>query len=264
MTTLVALGSGSSGNCFAVEHDGAVLLVDAGFSAREISRRAELAGLDLGRLVGIALTHEHGDHCAGAARLARDSGAPVFASEGTWRCLRGRMPAVGFRPLALKGQCEAGPFVLEAVRTSHDAAEPVALAVRAGLTRVGFAYDLGRPTTSVRYLLRHAHALVIEANHDEVLLRTSGYPPTVQQRIIGSGGHLSNRMAAELVTELLHPALGAVVLAHLSERCNSEAEARAAVEPVLQRAGHRCRLHVARQNEPLPAIRVGSEVLELW
>ncbi len=87
------------------------------------------------------------------------------------------------------------------------------------------AYDLGRPTSALRYLLRGVHALVLEANHDEVQLRTSDYPPVVQRRIAGSTGHLSNRAAAELLAELHHPGLGAVVLAHLSEHCNTAADA---------------------------------------
>ena len=59
------LGSGSRGNCCAVEADGAAILIDAGFSAREIERRAATAGLDLSRVGAIALTHEHGDHACG-------------------------------------------------------------------------------------------------------------------------------------------------------------------------------------------------------
>ena len=62
MTVLHVLGSGSRGNCFLLEADGRVLLLDAGFSARELTRRAEEAGVSLAAAVGIALTHEHGDH----------------------------------------------------------------------------------------------------------------------------------------------------------------------------------------------------------
>jgi phosphoribosyl 1,2-cyclic phosphodiesterase len=152
---------------------------------------------------------------------------------------------------------EVGPFRVTACSTSHDAAEPLAVAVRAsdGVS-VGVAYDLGRPTAAVRYLLKNLSAVVLEANHDEVLLRTSGYPPSVQQRIAGSGGHLSNRAAAELLAEIHHAGLGAVVLAHLSQRCNTAADAVAAVEPTLRRVGFAGALHVAAQDEPLGPIPV--------
>jgi phosphoribosyl 1,2-cyclic phosphodiesterase len=169
------------------------------------------------------------------------------------------MEEVEHRALGLCARVELGPFIVEACPSSHDAAEPLAIVVRGSDgASVGVAYDLGRPTTAVRYLLRDLTAIVLEANHDEVQLRTSGYPPVVQRRIAGSGGHLSNRAAAELLAELHHPGLSIVVLAHLSERCNSAAAARATVAPALRRAGFDGVLHVADQDEPLPPILVAQ------
>jgi phosphoribosyl 1,2-cyclic phosphodiesterase len=257
VTSLWVLGSGSGGNCCAVEADGAALLIDAGFSAKEIERRAEQVGLDLARLVGLVLTHEHGDHAAGAARLARRFRVPVATATGTWASVRRTMREAEHRALGLCARVTIGPFVIEACPTSHDAAEPLAVTLRAGDgAGVGVAYDLGRPTAGVRYLLRDLTALVLEANHDDVLLRTSGYPPSVQRRIAGSGGHLSNRAAAELLAELNHPGLGVVVLAHLSRRCNTPDDARSRVEAALRRAGFTGALHVAGQNEPLGPLAV--------
>jgi phosphoribosyl 1,2-cyclic phosphodiesterase len=251
VTTLHSLGSGSRGNCFAVEDGEATLLLDAGFSAREIGRRAEAAKLALDRVRAIVLTHEHGDHAAGAVQLARTLGVPIVASPGTWSALKGG-GRVAHLPLRAGEPAEVGPFKVAAAASNHDAAEPMAVvAWGASGRRVGLAHDLGRPTAAVRYLLREVSVLVVEANHDEVLLRTSAYPAAVRQRIAGGGGHLSNRAAAELIEELLHPRLAHVVLAHLSERCNTPEEARATVAPVLQRAGFGGRLHVARQDEVL-------------
>ena len=250
MTRLVVLGSGSKGNALAIEHAGETLLVDVGFSAREIRRRAAAAAVALDRVAGIALTHEHGDHTTGAALLARELGVPVYCSSGTWERLRPRLGGAEHRLLTMTTAVEAGPFRIESAEISHDAAEPVALAISTPRASVGVAYDLGRPTAAVRYLLRGRTALVLEANHDDVLLRTSGYPPVVQQRIAGAGGHLSNRVAAELLADLVHTDLAVVVLAHLSERCNTEVHARDAVAPALAAAGFAGALHVARQGEP--------------
>jgi phosphoribosyl 1,2-cyclic phosphodiesterase len=161
------------------------------------------------------------------------------------------------RELGLCARAELGPFSIEACPTSHDAVEPLALVIRGSDgASVSVAYDLGRPTSAVRYLLRDLSAIVLEANHDEVQLRMSGYPPVVQRRIAGSGGHLSNRAAAQLLAQLHHPGLSIVVLAHLSERCNTAADARATVGPALRRVGFDGVLHVADQDEPLPPILV--------
>ncbi len=257
MTSLWVLGSGSGGNCCAVEAEGAAVLIDAGFAAREVERRAERVRLDLARLAAIVLTHEHGDHAAGAARLARRYRVPVLTAAGTWASIRRRMRGAEHKALGLCARVEIGPFTVEACPTSHDAAEPLAVVVRTAKgTGVGVAYDLGRPTAAVRYLLRELTAVVLEANHDDVLLRTSGYPASVQRRIAGSVGHLSNRAAAELLEELHHPGLGLVVLAHLSRRCNTPDDARATVEPALRRAGFTGALHVAGQDEPIGPLAV--------
>jgi phosphoribosyl 1,2-cyclic phosphodiesterase len=263
VTALYVLGSGSRGNCCAVEHDGRAILIDAGFSPKDIEQRAETAGLALARVDAIVLTHEHGDHARGAGRLARRLRVPVLTAPGTWTRLARKMRHAEHRPLGLCARVEVGPFLVTACPTSHDAAEPLALAVEAaGGIRVGVAYDLGRPTAAVRYLLRNLTAIVLEANHDDVLLRTSSYPPVVQRRIAGSAGHLSNRAAAQLLVEVHHPGLGVVVLAHLSRQCNTAKDARATVASALRRAGFGGTLHVADQDQPLGPIPVVAQASE--
>jgi phosphoribosyl 1,2-cyclic phosphodiesterase len=119
----------------------------------------------------------------------------------------------------------------------------------------------------LRYHFRELHAIVVEANYDEVMLRTSQYPASVQHRIAGSGGHLSNRATAQFLTEVHHAGLVTVVLAHLSQRCNSPAVARAAVEPVLRRSGFHGDLYVAGQDLPLAPIPIRlspSAMPDLW
>lgn len=262
MTSLSVLGSGSAGNAFALETEGRVLLIDAGFSSREIERRAVIAGVDLSRLCGIALTHEHGDHAQGALRLATQRGVPILASSGTWTALGGPH-GVRHLPLRCTSRAECGPFTLAGCDLLHDAAEPLALTVTtSGGVTIGIAYDFGRVTQALRYHFRALNAIVLEANYDEVMLRTSGYPASVQHRIAGSGGHLSNAASARLLEELHHPGLDTVVLAHLSRRCNTPDAARAAVLPVLRAAGFIGRLVVATQDAPTASFPL-TEILDL-
>ena len=256
MTHLHVLGSGSAGNSFAVEHDDRLLLLDAGFSAREVERRLEAAGLSGRRVAGIALTHEHGDHAKGAVRLARRWSAPVVCSTGTWQAL-GAPRDVLHQRVAYGNPATVDGFVIDGAATAHDVAEPLALCITAPTgTRIGVAYDLGRPTVAVRHLLKLCDAIVLEANHDEFLLRTSDYPPAVRQRIAGSGGHLSNRAAAELLCEVCHPGLALVVLAHLSRRCNAEDTALATVREALGKSGWNGELCAAGQAGPVRSYAV--------
>jgi phosphoribosyl 1,2-cyclic phosphodiesterase len=251
---LAVLGSGSRGNAVALRADGATLLVDAGFGPRALARRAADAGLSLDPLVGIVITHEHGDHARGAVALARRAGCPLVATAGTLRALGPDGVTTSTLP-SLGDELCVGPFTIRAARTPHDAAEPVAVVVgdRTGHL-VGIAWDLGRPTAGVRHLLRGAHALVLEANHDEVLLQTGPYPASVRQRIGGTTGHLSNRLAAEFAGDLCSAGLQVVVLAHLSEQCNDGRVAREAVGRALRARGFRGQLLLAEQRVPLPAV----------
>jgi phosphoribosyl 1,2-cyclic phosphodiesterase len=255
VTHLHVLGSGSKGNAFALVHDGACLLLEAGLSARELERRLECAGVPPELVMGIALTHEHGDHAMGATRFAARHRIPVIASLGTWQAVaRGGDPCQ-WLAAGSRGAAQVGPFLVDACACSHDAREPIALGVRCdGGPSLAIATDLGRPTQAVRWFLRDRHALVLEANHDEVLLRQSGYPPVVQQRIAGAGGHLSNDACARLLGELHHEELRTVVLAHLSQRCNTAEVAAAAALAALASVGFRGSLHVATQDGPMPPI----------
>jgi len=249
------LGSGSKGNAFALLDGNSALLLDAGFSLRELDRRLAAAEIEARSVVGIALTHEHGDHAAGALRFAARQRIPLLTSLGTWQALTNGREPCDFLPLDSRGGAGVGPFTVSCCPTSHDAAEPIAIGVvLADGVSIGVAYDLGRPTQQVRFFLRNRHCLVLEANHDTVLLRTSGYPPVVQERIAGPGGHLSNLDAARLIEEVYHDGLSTIVLAHLSQRCNSGPAARAVVEPVLRSSGFTGALLLAEQSGPMAPV----------
>jgi phosphoribosyl 1,2-cyclic phosphodiesterase len=255
---VAVLGSGSRGNAIALTADDDTLLIDAGFSLKELTRRAGEIGLDLGGVRAVLLTHEHGDHTRGAGALARRVGCPIVASAGTLAAVRPRIGTVEVSVVDHHRERPVGPFRVTAGRTSHDAAEPMAFSVRRPGTnqRVAVAYDVGTPTTGLRYLLRNATCLVLEANHDDVLLRTSNYPASVRARIAGPGGHLSNRAAGELLAEVCHAELSTVVLAHLSDRCNRADLARAAAEAALASQGFAGQLVVAEQDRPIGPIEL--------
>jgi phosphoribosyl 1,2-cyclic phosphodiesterase len=254
---VAVLGSGSGGNSVLVcaGHDGAEtrLLVDAGFSARALCERLEILGIDPRSIDAIVITHDHRDHTRGIGVFARKHRTPVYMTEGTRRACEELLHGVERvthygpgRPFRV-GHLRIEPFVIV-----HDAVEPAGVAVvdeRTGL-RVGIATDLGRPTAQTRHALRGCDLLVLEANHDDVLLHTGPYPSSVKRRIASSHGHLSNQAAARLATELLHSRLAGIVLAHLSVECNQPTLAERVVGEALRRAGWTGHIEVACQDIP--------------
>lgn len=258
---VTVLGSGSEGNATLVESDGVSILIDAGFSGRDLEQRIESVGVPVSTLSGIVVSHDHGDHTRGMGILARRFGVPLYLTEKTRDAcadlLSGKEKVELYRSMQ---RFTIGPFEIQPFLTVHDAADPVAIAVEHKPTgsRLGIATDLGRPTASVRASLRNCHVLVLEANHDESMLWNGPYPWSVKQRIASSHGHLSNRASAALLKELFHTGLGAVILAHLSVHCNSADVAMEIPEKVLDRLGYKGTLQVAPQDKPLEPIDVAA------
>jgi phosphoribosyl 1,2-cyclic phosphodiesterase len=258
---VTVLGSGSDGNATLIEADGVRLLIDAGFSGRDLERRLQLAGAEPDSLAGIVITHDHSDHTRGMGVLARRFGIPLHLTPTTAAaCEKLLNGSEEIRPYHSSAPFRVGPFEIEPFLTVHDAADPVAVTVRHVETalKFGIATDLGRPTAAVRHALSGCHLLVLEANHDEAMLWNGPYPWSVKQRIASSHGHLSNNAAAELARELHHPLLGAVILAHLSAQCNEGELAREVVGLALEREGFEGSLLVAGQAEPLEPIALDT------
>lgn len=247
------LGSGSSGNAIVVRAGNTLVLVDAGFSGRDLERRLGLLSVAPAEIQGIVVTHDHGDHTRGMGVFARRHGTPLHLTDRTREAcshlFRGGEEVRTYRPGRpfTVGDVRVEPFI-----TVHDAADPVGVALVDECTglRLGVATDLGRPTAQIRHALSRCDLLILEANHDEVLLAESSYPWSVKRRIASSHGHLSNQDAARFAVELLHPRLAGVVLAHLSDLCNRPELAMEVVGGALRSAGWTGHIQAAAQDEP--------------
>jgi phosphoribosyl 1,2-cyclic phosphodiesterase len=253
------LGSGSSGNAVVVESGGRSLLIDAGFSCRELERRMAAIGLDPATVAGIVLTHEHGDHVKGAPRFSRRFSVPVHATKGTLSRLR--LPSFAPEPVVLRAgrSLEMEPFRLEPFTVSHDAREPIGMVVESDAGhRLGLAADLGVRNHEAWSKLRDLDGIILESNHDLEMLMRGPYPWRLKQRIAGDRGHLSNADAAEGVTELVGDRLAWVVLYHLSKVNNQPAIAEETVGEALAKVGARAELHVSSQTVPLPWMEIGE------
>lgn len=247
---LWVLGSGSSGNAILVETERSRILVDAGFSPRILKQRLAVAGVAPQSIEAVVVTHEHTDHVKGVAAAARKWGWTIVSTAGT------RMMCPEWAELRTiltprKSTVVVGDFRLETVPVSHDANEPIAVIVTslAEGSRAGIVYDLGHVTETIYRALDQLDVLVIEANHDEGMLSAGPYPPSLQARIRGRFGHLSNGAAARAALQCIHAGLNNIVLAHLSEQNNTPRVAMSTVGESLRRSRFRGRLTAASQDK---------------
>jgi len=233
------LGSGSNGNCAYIETEHTRLLIDAGFSARQIRERLAQIGRAPETLNGILLTHEHTDHTNGLGTLCGKLPVPIYCNRLTKEAVELQSETrFDFRIFSTGGSFEIGDIHIETFSVPHDAYDPVGFMLRSNGSNVGFLTDLGHATKLVIERVRTSNILVLETNHDMKMLQDDLKRPwSVKQRILSRHGHLSNEAAATVLEELMSPQLKHVYLGHLSRDCNKPELARQVVSERLQKIG---------------------------
>lgn len=232
------------------------ILVDAGFSLRELRRRMSAAAIDEGRLAAILVSHEHADHSKGIGVVARKLDLPVFCTRDTAMVLRERnllgdrinlFPAGGIFDLA--------GFKIQAFSIPHDAIDPVGFTFCHEQIKIGIATDLGHPSSVVCHHLGNCDILVVESNHDIAMLHESQRPWRLKQRIMGRHGHLSNSDSMSLLGRLLHRRTKHLILAHASCECNDYGLLAELAGNLLGESGRPdVTYHIATQDGHLPTV----------
>ena len=238
MMRFCSLGSGSSGNATIVEGSEGItttrVLVDCGFTQRELAARLARASLALDDIDAIFVTHEHGDHVGCSVALAKRHRIPVWMSRGTWRAVgQPELPA-GLLHFARDGEdIVVGDLQIAPYTVPHDAQEPLQPCFSDGAFRLGVLTDAGSATTHLLAQLQGCHALLLECNHDVQMLEQGPYPWPLKRRVGGPRGHLANEQAAAILRACRHDGLRHVVAAHLSRQNNRPELAAATIAAVL-------------------------------
>ena len=256
------LSSGSQGNSTLIRAGECNLLVDAGLPPRAMRERLNAARISSLALDHVLVTHGHLDHARSAGIVAKAHGAWLHCAERLTRNRRlARAPRMSVLPIGrsfeLSGRRGSDRVDVLAVPIPHDAHPTVAFRIQHEERVAVIITDMGRPCGRTAQLLRGAHLIVLEFNHDLDMLEQGPYPPNLRRRIRGGQGHLSNEQAAQVLRELAGEQLHTVVLAHLSEYNNTPELAYTCARNALSelRLDH-VRVHIASQfavGESLPA-----------
>ncbi|MDD7593555.1 MAG: MBL fold metallo-hydrolase [Peptoniphilaceae bacterium] len=223
---LRSIASGSSGNCVYVRSGATQILIDAGYSGRQIEKLLKMADIEPRKLSAILVTHEHSDHIAGVGVLSRRHHIPVYANANTWRAMEHKLGKI--KDHDHKEFTNGKPFLLGdmevlPVPVHHDAADPVGYTFSSGREKISVVTDTGIVDRHLLDAMAGSDIYYFEANYEEFLLMHGDYSPWSKKRIASELGHLSNVQSAAALCELLEGRGEQVLLAHMSINNNTSA-----------------------------------------
>lgn len=235
---VAVLASGSKGNATVMRCESGMVLVDAGISCRRITQGMQRLGLRPENLDAVFITHEHIDHVQGLETFIKKYPVPVFASAGTWRGIKQTLPRLDLQLcnrhiFSPQTEITLGGLQVRSFSISHDALEPSGYAFRCKGHTFAYVTDTGYVSDLVKRELDGAEILVLETNHDPILLKNGRYPLPLQKRILGTRGHLANETAGHLLATL-RTLPRQVFLAHLSQENNTPDLALTTVRSIVQ------------------------------
>lgn len=212
------IASGSKGNCTYISNKDTRILIDMGISLIRLKEGLNEINRKVSEIDAILYTHEHTDHISGFK----------FISPKKSYCTIGTAPSTLCNIVEYNVSFVVGSFKITPFQTSHDAKEPCGYVIEDENSKLVYMTDTGIFIEYNLPLLKNPDYLIIESNHDMGMLMGSNRPMILKQRIKSDVGHLCNEDSAFATSKIIGPKTREIVLAHLSEECNTEEKAKEA------------------------------------
>jgi len=217
-----SLASSSKGNCHIVYSEDEILVIDMGITLKDLEEKFNRLKLDMNKIIGVVISHEHSDHTKGILSLVRKYEVPIYCHyDSVDRVLEktkiSSLNVVRFSDIKFN----IGNFVVEPFKVCHDVCCN-GFNIYENNSKISILTDLGYTTKEIVERLYESRLVILESNHDEkMVLASKKYHPALKQRILSKYGHLSNISSAKVIAELAQHNVKQVLLAHLSEENNT-------------------------------------------
>lgn len=246
------LASGSKGNCTIVLCDDTKIIIDMGISYLTLKRSLEENSLSFQDFSGILITHCHNDHIKGLASLLKHTKLNVYIPEAMYESLKEYVPYEKCQ--FINDEFMINDINIELIHTSHDAPYSVGFIITYEDKSIVYVTDTGYINRKYLQKMVGKDAYIIESNHDEIMLMEGPYPRFLKERVISDIGHLSNTTTAKYLKKIVRENTKHIILAHLSEKNNTEEKALEAMHQ--EGLDENITIIIARQYEESPMIEV--------
>lgn len=246
------IASGSKGNCTIVLCKNTNLIIDMGISYLTLKRSLEENSLSFSEFSGILITHCHKDHTKGLASLIKKTNLNVYIPEAMYDSLKEYIPYP--KCIFIEDEFNINDVEIELIHTSHDAPYSVGFIITHENKSLAYVTDTGYINRKYLSKMVGKDAYIIESNHDEVMLMDGPYPRFLKERVISDKGHLSNKTTAKYLRKIIGNNTKHIILAHLSEKNNTEKKALEAMSE--EELDTKAKIIIARQNEESDLIEV--------
>lgn len=185
---LKILASGSSGNCYLLENETELLILEAGIPFRRIQ---EGINFNVGKAVGCLVTHEHKDHSKSIMDILKN-GINVYTSKGTIEAL-GMEESYRLKTIKAHETLKVGGFTILPFDTQHDAQEPLGFLIQhKDMGKLLFITD----SYYCKYKFKEVDHILVECNYKKEILdeniHSGKVPELTRDRIIKSHFELEN------------------------------------------------------------------------
>lgn len=246
------IASGSKGNCTIVLCKYTNLIIDMGISYLTLKRSLEENSLSFSDFSGILITHCHKDHTKGLASLIKKTNLNVYIPEEMYDSLKEYIPYP--KCTFIEDEFNINDVEIELIHTSHDAPYSVGFIITHEDKSLVYVTDTGYINRKYLSKMVGKDAYIIESNHDEVMLMDGPYPRFLKERVISDKGHLSNKTTAKYLRKIIGENTKHIILAHLSEKNNTEKKALEAMSE--EELDTKAKIIIARQTEESDLIEV--------
>ncbi len=214
------IASGSKGNCTFIESNNTRLLIDVGINYTRIKKALETINVDPNTLDGIIISHIHSDHIGGLSSLIKKVNIPVFIKEELNEEIRKIIPKEQII-IVEDNNITINSLNIDIINASHDV-PAFGFVINDGKVKVLYLTDTGYINRKYYKMLENLDAYIIESNQDEKMLMEGPYPYILKQRVISDKGHISNKYTGAILDKTIGDKTKYIVLAHLSEKNNTE------------------------------------------